>query len=649
MPATQQGLVTTPATSSTSPAAAPITAPIYVSPIGTSTTGVTVTNNGAQYGPDTVGTTTSGVQEALTALQATGGKIKLLQGAFQINTPLTYTSNFPLTIEGTTRGRRENIASPAGESPYWYGTYLLGNNLSSGQTVLTIQATTTNLGLCKLVDFAIRNQALSYVGSTIPNIFGLNFSGGSGSPSQISVDNVMFEYVTNPVVMNNFNNGPIDIGLIEFVFCSAGVNTALLALNAGTIDIKHIEEYGCNGPCFGITDSATDVHINVGSIFSGASDRIFNFGCAGGAPNTYLHIGQLYTTVSGSPTTFIRLLSTSGNASLFCVVDNMIWGGSSFSSPSGQIIEGTGDNTAGAVQVTINNFLGAPGNWVANNSASSVGAGSYLKVSNATLTGTPSADIPFANMVTNIKPVYAGYDGAVIADAPTIWWKLNETTGTTATDSSGNSHPGTYTIGTGTIGTAGPIVGNASETAFFTDGSTSKVNSSFNIPGGGQAALSVECWVNFLGITAASNNGLRIISCGHTDSTNNGFELWVVSAGNGVQWLVGNGAHTAAVNNPAAAPFLYPSTGWHHFVGTYSAGTASLYQDGLLVGTASLTGGGNITQDSGVVFNAGSLAYFSGSLQYANFIKAQISQVAYYTTALSAARVQAHYIAGAFA
>ena len=43
---------------------------VTVSPIGLTTSGVTVANNGAQFGPDTPGTTTCGIQEALNSLPA---------------------------------------------------------------------------------------------------------------------------------------------------------------------------------------------------------------------------------------------------------------------------------------------------------------------------------------------------------------------------------------------------------------------------------------------------------------------------------------------------------------------------------------------------------------------------------------------------
>jgi hypothetical protein len=53
---------------------------LTVSPLGMAQTGLP--NAGADFGPDTTGTTTSGVQEAINAVAATGGTVRLLPGTF---------------------------------------------------------------------------------------------------------------------------------------------------------------------------------------------------------------------------------------------------------------------------------------------------------------------------------------------------------------------------------------------------------------------------------------------------------------------------------------------------------------------------------------------------------------------------------------
>lgn len=96
---------------------------------------------------------------------------------------------------------------------------------------------------------------------------------------------------------------------------------------------------------------------------------------------------------------------------------------------------------------------------------------------------------------------------------------------------------------------------------------------------------------------------------------------------------------------------IYNDGNWHHVVGTYSTSAGmTLYVDGVAVATAPQP---NINADTGYwKVGCGTLstwtdaggatttekpAYFTGQIQYA----------AVYTTVLTAAQVQEHYLAGA--
>ncbi|MEM3862234.1 MAG: hypothetical protein QW203_07125 [Thermoplasmatales archaeon] len=91
---------------------------ITVSPKGISNGLSNIPNDGADFGPDTLlgasspnqygppYTQTSGIQEAFTALESTGGYIQFGEGCYYLNTTATYTSEHALKI----RGIRPNIA-----------------------------------------------------------------------------------------------------------------------------------------------------------------------------------------------------------------------------------------------------------------------------------------------------------------------------------------------------------------------------------------------------------------------------------------------------------------------------------------------------------------------------------------------------------
>lgn len=67
-----------------------------------------------------------------------------------------------------------------------------------------------------------------------------------------------------------------------------------------------------------------------------------------------------------------------------------------------------------------------------------------------------------AAQVSNLHAAYASgvaatYDNAILALSPSAYWKLNETSGTTAADSSGNGQTGTYSSGVTLGGTTVPL------------------------------------------------------------------------------------------------------------------------------------------------------------------------------------------------
>jgi hypothetical protein len=94
--------------------------PFYtVSPIGQATTGIA--NNGADFGPDTPATQTSGIQEALIQLAADGGgTIVCLQGTYVLNAAVAQTGNDqtvvfePGCIINIASGANLNIGGPSG-------------------------------------------------------------------------------------------------------------------------------------------------------------------------------------------------------------------------------------------------------------------------------------------------------------------------------------------------------------------------------------------------------------------------------------------------------------------------------------------------------------------------------------------------------
>jgi signal peptidase I len=232
------------------------------------------------------------------------------------------------------------------------------------------------------------------------------------------------------------------------------------------------------------------------------------------------------------------------------------------------------------------------------------------------------------NAATNFRP----YQTAVLADSPYLYWRLQEKTGTTAADTSGNGRAGTISNAP-TLGQSSPITAEPIDVAFGTGTngyltSTPKANV--------LSTFSVEAWVK-----TTSTSGGRLIGFGDgaagSLSTKTDCQLYLAPNGK-VELGLSNTAKTAiasasAVNNGA----------WHHIVGTYSlASGAKLYVDGAL--SASATG---TTPAAFMGYWRAGAESLSGwpSNPSSTYLTGTIDEVAVYPTVLAAARISAHYAA----
>ena len=215
------------------------------------------------------------------------------------------------------------------------------------------------------------------------------------------------------------------------------------------------------------------------------------------------------------------------------------------------------------------------------------------------------------------------YTDAVRADIPTGWWRLGESSGTTAFDSSGNNRHGTYVNGA-TLGVGGAV---PSDTAAAFNGSTQygsiPYNSAYNA-----SRFTAEAWAMVKGgsgtyrAVASSRDWASGKNYGWVlyASTSNTWEFWIASGG---KWQ--------SVGGPTIV-----NDRWTHLVGTYDGSTARLYVNGSLVASRSIWSfGANTRQPLRV--GAGD----SGNPKY--FFPGVVDEVATYNKVLPSDRVQAHY------
>ncbi|MDQ6617188.1 MAG: DUF6531 domain-containing protein [Actinomycetota bacterium] len=218
-----------------------------------------------------------------------------------------------------------------------------------------------------------------------------------------------------------------------------------------------------------------------------------------------------------------------------------------------------------------------------------------------------------------------GYAGTVAADHPTRYFRLGETSGSVAADSSSstNCRPAAYNAGVGHP-SSGALVSDANGSV--SSPSPAALTASGSVDGlpGGSSARTLEAWEK-----ASTTGTFGIISYGNP-VTNQYATLGITNT------TISFDAYTNRLNLTTAYPLEDGS--WHHVVATFDGvSTAAVYLDGQQLGTGSLSPSTSLSQQGLWIGNAQDGASpFQGSLD----------EIAIYPAALSPSQVNAHWRAG---
>jgi hypothetical protein len=223
------------------------------------------------------------------------------------------------------------------------------------------------------------------------------------------------------------------------------------------------------------------------------------------------------------------------------------------------------------------------------------------------------------------------YQDTVLDSGPVSFWRLGESSGTSAADSKG-SNTGTYTNGP-TLGRAGGLAGDADTSVNF-DGSNDVLTTTSSISG--PTTFSLEAWFN----TTTSSGG-KIIGFEDSNTASDGpnYDRLIYMANDGTLVFAVWPGSNVTVQSGAA----YKDGDWHQVVATMGASGMVLYVDGVSVGTnanstaQSFTGYWRIGEGNLYNWSPAPTSYaFAG----------RIDDVAVYNRALLAAEVQLHYDSG---
>jgi RHS repeat-associated protein len=225
--------------------------------------------------------------------------------------------------------------------------------------------------------------------------------------------------------------------------------------------------------------------------------------------------------------------------------------------------------------------------------------------------------------VYNAKPDYYDAVKSTTRSGSSLvaYWRLGETVGTSAADSSGNGLSGTYTGGY-TLAGSGALIGDA-DASVALSGTTGYVSL------GAPSALKLASFTIGAWFKTTSSATMRIYRW-------RGYGAYLGLA-NGA---LGGGYYDSAANlYQVISPARYDDGAWHYVVLDHTASTVDLYVDGVLVGSTGATaapyydpaGAAAIGRDG-----SSSSSYFAGS----------IDEVAIWNQALNANQIQDQYLAG---
>jgi len=230
-----------------------------------------------------------------------------------------------------------------------------------------------------------------------------------------------------------------------------------------------------------------------------------------------------------------------------------------------------------------------------------------------------------------------GYYEAVMEDDPVAYWRLDETTGTTAYDE--------------VIGRVGAIINGVTldqpsglsnepgNPSMNFNGSNGKVDAAYS-PDLNPNVFSIECWARVLGGAGTYRSPLTArATIYNTTPTPNGSSGYIFYATPSDQWEFWNGRSTTSGWHVLASGEYVDYGVWTHLVGTYDGTTKRMYVDGELAASAAINYLPNTTSPlrigAGATEGAGAY-WFNGD----------IDEVAIYDTALSPEQVAHHYHAG---
>lgn len=221
-----------------------------------------------------------------------------------------------------------------------------------------------------------------------------------------------------------------------------------------------------------------------------------------------------------------------------------------------------------------------------------------------------------------------------MSDLPKAYWRLGETSGSTAADERGAA-PGSYQGGV-TLGLAGALAGDTNRSNGY-DGSNDRISMgdpSSGVLDVGTLDFTFEAWVKAVG------NEERVIASKRSKTASAPYWRVTVTDDAGHVGEVRAAGFDGVASVSAYGPAIRVDNGvWHHVVAVFDRDVGiTIWVDGLSRATA-----GALPR---TMSNSGSFYLARSPEESLPYFRGQLDEVAVYGAALSADRVAAHRSAG---
>lgn len=224
----------------------------------------------------------------------------------------------------------------------------------------------------------------------------------------------------------------------------------------------------------------------------------------------------------------------------------------------------------------------------------------------------------------------AAYKNSILADSPFAYYRLSEASSRNVADSSGNNNAARYSNMGITLGVTGALTRDTANKAVTLNGSQGTITSSASVAG--LQSLTTQIWFK---TTTTSGGKLIGFGTGAANSTIVDRVLYMTNAGKivfGIDTLTKKTIQT---------PLSYNDGKWHMATATLSGGNASLYIDGKLISSNTVTIAPTIT----IGFWIAGGANFTGwtNQPTSSFFAGSLDEIAIYTKALTAEQIAADF------